>query len=291
MKLPASLSISASAKLNLGLRILGSLPDGFHEIRSVFHTVSLDDTLDLSISPGSGKLSIAVSGEDAPENESNLAWRAAEAWLDASGASLDICIALFKRIPCAAGLGGGSSDAAAVLRALNGFSGEHEIDLHGLALSLGSDVPFFLSGGAALVEGRGELVSRICCPPFWAVVLNPPISISTPWAYSLWDNYGPSLTETAPGNHCSASVTAWHEGKPFPIDLRNDFLPLLLESLPAMSELAGVLEDSCENWGLSGSGPSFFALYRTEEEASGFAEDPPCGVRAFVCSSTSCDGA
>jgi 4-diphosphocytidyl-2-C-methyl-D-erythritol kinase len=273
------------------LRILGSRTDGFHELRSVFHTVSLKDTLDLGISAGSRGLSITVSGEDAPADESNLAWRAASTWLEASGASFDIDISLVKRIPCSAGLGGGSSDAAAVLRALNSIGGEMEVDLHTLAMTLGSDVPFFLSGGAALVEGRGELVSKICCPPFWAVVLSPAISISTPWAYSLWDSSGSSLTKTGPGNHCSASVTAWHEDKPFPIDLRNDFLPLLLESLPVMADLAGILEGSCENWGLSGSGPSVFALYRTEEEAIRFAENPPCGVRAFVCSSTSCDGA
>jgi 4-diphosphocytidyl-2-C-methyl-D-erythritol kinase len=170
-------------------------------------------------------------------------------------------------------------------------AGRWETGLEELALSLGSDVPFFLSGGAALVEGRGELLTEIACPPFWAVIVTPPVSVSTPWAYSLWDSTRSSLTEAVPESHYPASVTAWHEGKPFPVGLRNDFLPLLLERLPALRELAGILEDSCENWGLSGSGPSLFSLFRTEEEARGFAVNLPGGSRLFVCSSCSCDGA
>jgi 4-diphosphocytidyl-2-C-methyl-D-erythritol kinase len=290
-ELPLSVRVEAPAKLNLGLRISGLRPDGFHDIRSLFHTVSLCDELRVVIEPGSGEVSVRVDEGDAPADASNLACMAASSWIAATGADIDVSIGLCKRIPAAAGLGGGSSDAAAVLRVLEGSGAGRCGDLADLALDLGSDVPFFMKGGAALVEGRGEIVRPVSCPPFRAVLLVPPVSVSTPWAYSLWDSRRSSLTGMAPGRHLPASVTAWHEGKPFPIDLRNDFLPLLRENLPEVREVAGALDESCVNWGLSGSGPTFFVLFRTEGEAAAFAADPPCRARVFACGSTSCYGA
>jgi 4-diphosphocytidyl-2-C-methyl-D-erythritol kinase len=288
---PLPVRVEAPAKLNLGLRISGLRADGFHEIRSLFRTVSLCDELRVRTEPGSGEVSVIVEEGDAPTDGSNLACAAASSWIAATGAEIDVSIRLRKRIPTAAGLGGGSSDAAAVLRVLEGSGTGRCGDLPGLALGLGSDVPFFLTGGSALVEGRGEIVRPAACPPFRAVLLVPPVSVSTPWAYSLWDSGRSSLTGTAPGRHLPASVTAWHEGKPFPIDLWNDFLPLLRENLPEVREVADALEESCVDWGLSGSGPTFFVLFRTEGEAEAFAADPPCRARVFACGSTSCDGA
>jgi 4-diphosphocytidyl-2-C-methyl-D-erythritol kinase len=141
--------LEARAKLNLFLELLGRRPDGYHEIDSVFTEIDLCDTLQIEAAP---RLSLTVEG-GAPSGPENLAWRAAEA-LDAK-----VSIRLVKRIPMGAGLGGGSSDAAAVLRALGGDLPPER--LLAIARSLGADVPFFLSGGTARCRGVGDLVEPL----------------------------------------------------------------------------------------------------------------------------------
>ncbi|HEU5020385.1 MAG TPA: 4-(cytidine 5'-diphospho)-2-C-methyl-D-erythritol kinase, partial [Bryobacteraceae bacterium] len=147
--------LKAYAKLNLGLRVLYRRPDGYHELRTVFQTISLADALEISFEP-SRSLSIAIEG--APEIADNLAERAARLAMETAGKTGAVRLRLRKRIPSGAGLGGGSSDAAAVLLALPVLGGfTIPIDrLLDLAAQLGSDVPFFLYGGAALGLGRGE---------------------------------------------------------------------------------------------------------------------------------------
>ncbi|MCD4774790.1 MAG: 4-(cytidine 5'-diphospho)-2-C-methyl-D-erythritol kinase [Candidatus Aegiribacteria sp.] len=269
-----NVTLEARAKINLGLEILGKRSDGFHDIRSIFQEITLSDTIRISIEPGSGELSLSCSTDDIPSDSSNLAWKAAEAFLSHSQESLDIEINLEKNIPSCAGLGGGSSDAATVLKELRQFTGRKDINLLKIASRLGSDVPFFIRGGAASVEGRGEIVSSIPVIPFYAVLIHPDVRISTPWAYRAWDeSMITSLTNSTMIRHYSASSAVWHEGKPFPHDLRNDFLPLLEKHFPEIAELAQFMTDSqCSNWGLSGSGPTFYALFRTKSGASCFSE-------------------
>lgn len=268
------LTLRAGAKINLGLRILGAREDGYHDISSVFQEVSLCDLLDISATPGEGRIHLECSG-DLPEGQDNLAWKAARRFLDMTGAELDVDIRLEKRIPVEAGLGGGSSDAACVLRGLSTLTGRGGTGLHGAAAELGSDVPFFISGGSARVEGRGERVSKIPTVPFHAVLIHPPVRVSTPRAYSLWDETADTyLTNSNMMKHDSASSAVWHEGKPFPHDLRNDFLPLLEKRIPAIAEVARYMRDSRHgSWGLSGSGPTFYALFHSEDEACDFSEE------------------
>lgn len=268
------LTLSAGAKINLGLRILGRREDGYHDISSVFQEVSLCDAVDISTGPGYGRIHLECSG-DLPEGRDNLAWRAARLFLDMTGEALDVDIALEKRIPVMAGLGGGSSDAACVLRGLSMLTGKGEAGLHRAAAELGSDVPFFIAGGSARVEGRGERVTRIPAVPFHAVLIHPPVRISTPIAYSLWDRTADTyLTNSNMMKHDSASSAVWHEGKPFPHDLRNDFLPLLEKHVPEIAEVARYMRDSRHgSWGLSGSGPTFYALFHGEDEACDFSEE------------------
>lgn len=265
------LSVEARAKLNLGLRITGRRQDGFHDIRSVFQEITLADRLDITINPGRGRISLICSGDPVPGDSSNLAWKAAELFLELSGESIDVHIDLTKLIPSEAGLGGGSSDGAAVLLALREMTGRQDLDLSKVAERLGSDVPFFISGGCALVEGRGETVTPIDPIPFHAVLLHSTVRVSTAWAYDQWDTHDMSLTFNGVFEHYSASSAVWHEGKPFPHDLRNDFLPLLKRNFPEIEELTAFLEGSCDNWGLSGSGPTLFALFRTERESESFS--------------------
>jgi 4-diphosphocytidyl-2-C-methyl-D-erythritol kinase len=272
-----TVEVKAGAKINLGLRILNKRADGFHSIRSVFQEISLHDTLRISVQPGNGDISLSCSTDEIPVDKTNLAWIAAEAFLKSSGFSLDVEIELEKNIPSRAGLGGGSSDAAAVLRGLTELTGAGDIDPHSTAISIGSDVPFFLKGGAALVEGRGERITPIPAIPFHCVLIHPDVSVSTPWAYNSWDReISTSLTNNTMIEHDSASSAVWHEGKPFPHNLRNDFLPLLEKHYPEIAELVQFLKDSrCDNWGLSGSGPTFYALFRTLGGAFRFSETLP----------------
>ena len=162
-------TIEAPAKVNLTLEVLGKREDGYHEIASVMQTISLFDILTFSLSD-----EVKVT-TDVPELEGkdNLVYRAAMLLRETSGVSAGAEIRLDKQIPLAAGLGGGSSDAAATLLGLGRLWGLElgEGELKGLAAQLGSDVPFFLTGGTALVEGRGERVSNVKTPPtLWLVV-------------------------------------------------------------------------------------------------------------------------
>ncbi len=267
-----NISLIAPAKINLGLRILNSRPDGFHDIRSIFQEISLHDTIHIIAKPGSGNISLTCSDDGVPADSSNLAWKAAARFLSLSEENLDIEIDLVKRIPSEAGLGGGSSDAAAVLLGLRTLTARPALNLEGAASALGSDVPFFLHGGAALIEGRGERITPVPSVPFHAVLLHPSVTVSTAWAYSAWDRTAPYLTNNGILTHYSASSAVWHEGKIFPHNLWNDFLPLLEKHFPEIEELARFLKDSCGNWGLSGSGPTFYALFETENEAVSFSK-------------------
>ncbi len=267
------ITLKARAKINLGLSILGRRSDGFHDIQSVFQEISLCDILSISIKPGNSVISLSCSDSEVPSDSSNLAWKAAEAFLSSTGEALDVSIELEKNIPSRAGLGGGSSDAAAVLKGLSQLTGISDIDLNEIARTLGSDVPFFITGGAAFIEGRGELISEIPAVPFHAVLIHPKVRVSTPWAYSAWDrDMSTSLTINTMIRHYSPSSAVWHEGKPFPHNLRNDFLPLLEKHYPEIAELAQFMtETKCENWGLSGSGPTFYALFRSKSGARSFS--------------------
>lgn len=180
----------AFAKLNLTLDVLGKRPDGYHDLKSVMQTISIRDDIQIDIDTGE-PWKLICTKEGIPTDERNLAWKAAKAFYEATGKQTDgLTIHITKRIPVEAGLGGGSADAAAVLRALNRHYGE---PLSILALAevggtVGSDVPFCTICGTAMVEGRGERVRRLpdlpdCC----FVVCKPEFSVSTPELYRKLD--------------------------------------------------------------------------------------------------------
>lgn len=278
MSATSSVVIRARAKLNLGLRVLGRRPDGFHAIRSLFHTVSLHDRLEVSALPGGYGIGLSLSGDTSvPSGKGNIAWKAAHRFLGALEGNLRVDIRLEKRIPAAAGLGGGSSDAAAVLRALRSITGQ-DPGLSSLAAGLGSDVPFFLEGGAAIVTGRGEEIEPVSPLRFHAVLIHPRIGVSTAWAYRELDRMRETLTNPCKDNNYCAPAEERHEGKPFPIQLDNDFLPLLVREYGQLRALADFLEARCQSWGLSGSGPTFYALFESPEEARDFA----CDVKSYA---------
>lgn len=263
-----SLRIQAPAKLNLGLRITGVRDDGYHEIESIFSSLTLADELTVELQdPGEG-ISLKCFGITSPEDAGNLVWKAADLFRERTGMKQGISLKLHKNIPSPGGLGGGSSDTASTLKALaelTGFRGS----LRAMAEELGSDVPFFLTGySSAIVKGRGEIVSECRVPEFHAVLVNSDEKIPTPMAYRMWDEQGGHLTEPWYVNHYTAlNFGVWHEGKPFPVELGNHFLPILQERFHGVKRAAGDLAEICDNWGLSGSGPVLYALFTSEEGA------------------------
>ena len=185
------ITVEGNAKINLTLDILGKRPDGYHEVAMVMQSIGLHDTLTLSKISSGIELTLDVPGLEADER--NLAWRAARLLLDGEGVKGGVRIALTKRIPIAAGLAGGSADAAAVLRGVNALYelGLTQAELCAYGAKLGSDIPFTIVGGTMLATGRGEVLEALDpVPPFWVVLAKPKISVSTAWAYKHYDEQG-----------------------------------------------------------------------------------------------------
>lgn len=183
--------VRAHAKINLGLAVLARRGDGYHEVETVLLRLDLHDVLTVALE-GDG-VRLRATGLPVPAGEDNLVLRAARAYLEAARSSRGVRITLDKRIPVAAGLGGGSSDAAAVLRALAQLL-PAEVDLDALARSLGSDVPFFLADvPAALGRGRGERLTPLEVPPLDLVLVDPGIPVRAADAYAALQNFTPRL--------------------------------------------------------------------------------------------------
>jgi 4-diphosphocytidyl-2-C-methyl-D-erythritol kinase len=256
--------LRALAKLNLDLRVLGKRPDHYHELRTVFQTVSLADSLELAFTPASRT---AIELEDALAIEDNLAARAARLLLESIGAAGKVVIRLIKRIPMGAGLGGGSSDAAAVLLALPVLAGRVVplSQLLALAWQLGSDVPFFLMGGRAVGIGRGaELFPLPDGRPQPAVLIAPAVSISTPHAYRRLSSR--LTTECEQNKIVSFQSLGWDGG--VPSNVCNDFEAVVFEEYPQLARVKRRLIQAGASPALmTGSGSAIFGLFRTGAEA------------------------
>ncbi|HUP01355.1 MAG TPA: 4-(cytidine 5'-diphospho)-2-C-methyl-D-erythritol kinase [Gemmatimonadota bacterium] len=194
----------APAKINLWLRITGRRPDGYHTLDTCYQAIDLYDTVTLEpLGPDAGEppVACAVQGEMAsgvPADEGNLAVRAARLLAAHTGHELNLSLTITKAIPAGAGLGGGSSDAAAVLLALaRRFAvPDPEHTLRELALELGADVPFFLEGGTQIAGGVGERLSAVPPPPErWGILAYPGVSVSSAWAYRAFDEFPANLVE------------------------------------------------------------------------------------------------
>jgi 4-diphosphocytidyl-2-C-methyl-D-erythritol kinase len=181
--------VRAFAKINRSLRVLGIRSDGYHELRTIFQSIALHDTLTIRARPGA--FALTCDDPACPTDETNLVARAAAAlWRAAGrrGAPRDVAIDLQKRIPMQAGLGGGSSDAAAALRALAQRWRVGEAKVRVTAAALGADVPYFLEGGAVLGLERGDLLFRLVePPPHWVVLVLPGFGVSTKDAFAWFD--------------------------------------------------------------------------------------------------------
>ena len=257
--------LRALAKINLDLRVLGKRPDGYHELRTVFQTISLSDSIDLAFTPAR-TTSIAI--EDPLSIPDNLAVRAARLVLDAMGVSGKIDIRLTKGIPMGAGLGGGSSDAAAILLALPVLAGRGVSleKLGSLAAQLGSDVSFFLQGGTAVGVGRGHEVFPLPGGPSpRGLLVAPGIHVSTADAYR---RLSPHLTSESQQNKIfSFGSLVWAGG--VSLAACNDFEAVVFQQHPRLAALKKKLVRAGAFVALmSGSGSAVFGLFRTGGDVS-----------------------
>ena len=250
------------AKVNLTLEVLGRRSDGYHDIRSLMVRVGLYDRL--TIETGVEGLTLLCPDANLPGDESNLAMAAALAFREETGGPDGLRITLHKGIPTAAGLGGGSSDAASVLKGLNGLMGNplSRDRLMELGLRLGSDVPFFIAGVPAVAEGRGEkLTPARDLPPMWYVLVNPGFGVSAAWAYRNLKLTGSSFGSKI---QCLDGILSGAR-----IELHNDLEGVVARSHPEVLEIKEFLmAQGAEGALMSGSGPTVFGVFRGALEAA-----------------------
>jgi 4-diphosphocytidyl-2-C-methyl-D-erythritol kinase len=280
MSIPRHARVPAMAKINLDLRVLEKRADGFHELRTLFQTISLADTLDISFTPA-GRTLIAL--DDPLAIPDNLIVRAARLALDAMKVNGRVELRLEKRIPMGAGLGGGSSDAAAVLLALPTLAGRSitPSKLQEIAAELGSDVPFFLLGGAAVGIGRGtEIFPVPDLPATHGLILASGVHVNTAQAYR---DLSPRLTTDLQRNKIHSFQSLTWNARSFS-GLNNDFEEVVFEQHPAL----GVLKKRLARAGASvalmtGSGSAVFGLF-PDRDAVRRAMKSFGGVKSFPMS-------
>lgn len=248
-----SITVNAPAKVNLFLKIEGKRRDGYHELLTVFQSVDLCDTLYISLE-GSG-INLGAP-EHLPKDRGNLAYSAANLFYISTGLRPEVSIQLKKTIPIEAGLGGGSSDAAAVLRVLNMLYHYPltNAQLEHLASQLGSDVGFFLYGGLAIGRGRGELIEPLPgVLPLWFRLVKPPFGLSTPRVFADWNG-----TSHADWEEFRKSLEGPVEG----LRLFNDLEESAIRIRPELSSLkTQLLQNGAAQALLSGSGSTMFGVY------------------------------
>jgi 4-diphosphocytidyl-2-C-methyl-D-erythritol kinase len=267
----ASISLRAFAKINLGLRICDARADGFHDIQTIFQAIDLHDRI--AFDTRRGPFEIRCNTPEVPIDRTNLVWQAAQhLWeaADRDGEPNGVVVALDKRIPVRAGLGGGSSDAAATLLGLSRLwkvrIEPHE--LHAIAAKLGSDVPYFLVGGTALGLGRGEEVYPLAdFPRLWVVLALAPFGVATKDAYAWWDQH----TNKAVRPHfkrVSAPFPAWFNA----VSPGNDFEGPVFDRHPVLGELKAHLDAAgAVVAAMSGSGSTVFAVFASAAAAKSAA--------------------
>ena len=263
----------AHAKVNLDLRVLGTRPDGFHELRTVFQALALHDSVQCI--PREGPFRVECDTAGVPLDASNLVWKAAQALWSAirrTGPERDVVVRLQKRIPLQAALGGGSSDAAATLLALARLwdAGVRPTQMIDVAATLGSDVPFFLAGGTALGLGKGDEVYPLAdLPRHWVVLLVPGFGVSSRDAYTWYD----AERDLARGSH---PAEPQHVPGPWPsraAQMINDLEAPIARHHPEIDQMkialrrAGALAAA-----MTGSGSTVFGLFQRQRDAQAAVE-------------------
>ena len=232
-----TIALPARAKLNLDLAVIRRRDDGFHDVRTTLQAIDLHDLITLTPARST---TLSISGLGMTKSADNSVLKAHAALEEATKQKLPTAIHLHKRIPPGSGMGGASSDAAATLR---GLAALHHIttDLTSIAKNLGADVPFFLRGGAAAAEQRGDHLTPIATHPQWFAIAWPGIELLTPDVYRAWDE--------TPGN------------------MPNHLTEAAMRIEPRLKEFANALNKESKNWQMTGSGSAFFRRAENEHDA------------------------
>ena len=254
----------APAKLNIRLKVTGRRADGYHELVSIMVPVGLFDHIELELIRPE-RIMLSCQGLSVPNNKENLVYRAASAFFSKTGTPRGISIKLTKNIPVSAGLGGGSSDAAFILKGLNEMWSNPLTpqELADLAVCLGADVPFFLLDRPCIARGIGEILEPIeRWPKFWYIIVMPALEVSTAWVYG---NLKLKLTK---GEY--QYIVTWLRKGRFEISriLENDLETITGLHFPIIASIKKLLlEEGAEGALMSGSGPSVFGIFKSKDKA------------------------
>ncbi len=273
------MKLLAYAKINIGLHILGKRPDGFHNLETVFHEIDLFDEIILE---HAARLILDADSSLVPIDDSNLCLRAAFLLQKEKETKQGAKISLKKNIPVGAGLGGGSSNAATVLRGLNILWNLNlSIDtLKNLAAQLGSDVPFFIEGGSAYATGRGEIVKPLRLEiPYWIALVTPPIHVSTAQAYGHLHLHRDGMTT----RFHDVLAKNMKDPKALQKELENDFESSVFEAYPDIRNAKRLLLSAGSVFSMmSGSGSSVFGFFLNEREARDALASFPKGYQTAL---------
>ena len=275
----------APAKINLSLKITGrDLSDGYHYIDSVFDPVSLYDIIDVKRVKGKGiRIKDMLGKLKGLASQKNIIYKAARLMFSEYKLSGGLSIKLYKHIPHGAGLGGGSSDAAAVMLAIDKMFKlkAGKVCLKKVAIRIGSDVPFFIMGNRARVRGKGEVVVKLKnTRKYWYLLVSPRLKINTKEAYELFDKKTiKNLTQGKSSDKLSNVETFSTR------NMSNDFEMVIFEKYKSLKRIKqGLLKTDCEHTAMSGSGSTVFALYKSKIAAlSAFKKLNKKRTGFFVC--------
>ena len=261
-----AITLRSPAKINLCLSVLGKRPDGYHDVHMLMQMVGLSD--EVTVSLGGTGIRVRCDAAAVPSGEGNIAWKAAAEMLKIAGIDAGMSIEIKKNIPVAAGLGGGSGNAAAVLAGLNTLLrvGLDRDRLAETGARIGMDVPFFFFGPTAQASGRGEiLIERPPLPKFWVLLVNPGFETSTAWVYN---NVNLRLTKKVDCNKISRlNLRNIAEG------LHNDLESVTSAAYPVINRIKEVLiARGAAGALMSGSGPTVFGIFETEAACRAAAE-------------------
>lgn len=257
-----SLTLSAPAKINYLLDVIRRRPDGYHDLRMVMQRVNLCDKISINLTD-SPQLAVSCGKNGVPDGPGNIAWKAARVMIDLAGSEQGAQISITKNIPVAAGLGGGSSDAATVLMGMNELLGLDLSDqrLMEIGVTLGADVPFFIFKKTALAEGIGEKLRAMPeMPRLWVLLVNPGVHVSTAWVYQ-------NLKLTSRGEMAKLPQF-FGSAEDVCALLSNDLESVTIPAFPIIADIKhSMVRQGALGAMMSGSGPTVFGLFRDRGSA------------------------
>jgi 4-diphosphocytidyl-2-C-methyl-D-erythritol kinase len=257
-----SLTLTAPAKVNYLLDVIRRRPDGYHDLRMIMQRVNLCDTITISLTNTPG-INVSCNAQGVPDGPDNIAWKAARVLLDLSDSDTGVAIKIIKNIPIAAGLGGGSSDAASVLMGMNELLhlGLTDQQLMETGSKLGADVPFFIFKKTALAEGIGEKLTAMPeMPKCWILLINPGVPVSTAWVYRSLQLTNEGELHRLPKFFGSIEQVVGL--------LSNDLESVTIPAFPVIADIkAQLMGLGAAGSMMSGSGPTVFGIFKSFDRA------------------------